>query len=144
MPCLWSLEKGVNDDIAVKTAQFIVDTAVLYNAGTIVFEYLDLRGKKRGSKRQRLHMWKAQRVQVIVTDKAHTLSMRISRINAWNTSRLAFDGSGRVLRGSESTKTNNNYSLCEFPTGKVYHCDLNASYNIGARYFTSCLLEALL
>ena len=88
-------------------------------------------------------MWKAQRVQVIVTDKAHTLSMRISRINAWNTSRLAFDGSGRVLRGSESTKTNNNYSLCEFPTGKVYHCDLNASYNIGARYFIREILKSL-
>ena len=29
MPRLWSLAKGVNDDIAVKTAQFIVDTAVL-------------------------------------------------------------------------------------------------------------------
>ena len=143
MPRLWSLAKNVNDDIAVKTAQFIVDAAVLYNADTIVFEHLDLRGKKRGSKRQRLHLWKAQRVQAIVTDKAHALSMRVSRINAWNTSRLAYDGSGRVLRGSESTKTNGCYSLCEFPTGKVYNCDLNASYNIGARYFIREILKSL-
>ena len=61
-----------------------------------------------------------------------------------NTSRLAFDGSGRVLRGSESTKIeDNNYSLCEFTTGKVYHCDLNATYNIGARYFIRELLKTV-
>lgn len=140
---LWKFADGVNDDIAVKTAQFIIDTAVLYNADTIVFEHLDLKGKKRGSKKQRLHLWKAKRVQTVVTDKAHALSMRISRINAWNTSRLAFDGSGRILRGRESAKTNGNYSLCEFQTGKVYNCDLNASYNIGSRYFVREILKSL-
>ncbi|MCH4031337.1 MAG: transposase [Lachnospiraceae bacterium] len=140
---LWKFADGVNDDIAVKTAQFIIDTAVLYNADTIVFEHLDLNGKKHGSKRQRLHLWKAKRVQSVVTDKAHMLSMRISRINAWNTSRLAFDGSGRILRGRESAKTNGNYSLCEFSTGKVYNCDLNASYNIGSRYFVREILKSL-
>ena len=143
MPRLWALADGVNDDIAVKTAQFIIDTAVLYNADTIVFEHLDLNGKKHGSKRQRLHLWKAKRVQAVVTEKAHALSMRISRINAWNTSRLAFDGSGEVLRGDESKKTNKNYSLCEFTTGKAYNCDLNASYNIGARYFIREIIKSL-
>lgn len=68
-------------------------------------------------------------------------SMRIARICAWNTSRLAYDGSGRVRRGRESDKTMNHYSLCEFTTGKLYHCDLNASYNIGARYFIRELLK---
>ena len=140
---LWKLADGVNDDIAVKTAQFIIDTAVMYSADTIVFEHLDLNGRKRGSKRQRLHLWKAKRVQAVVTDKAHALSMRISRINAWGTSRLAFDGSGRILRGSKSSKTNGNYSLCEFQTGKVYNCDLNASYNIGSRYFVREILKSL-
>ena len=48
------------------------------------------------------------------------------------TSRLAYDGSGKVLRGKESDRTTDNYSICEFSTGKIYHCDLNASYNIGA------------
>ena len=110
---------------------------------TIVFEHLDLSGRKRGSKRQRLHLWKARRVQAVVSDKAHALSMRISRINAWGTSRLAFDGSGRILRGRESSKTNGNYSLCEFQTGKVYNCDLNASYNIGSRYFVREILKSL-
>ena len=132
---LWRLARGVNDDIAVKTAKFIVDTAVEYKADTIVFEHLDLNGRKRGSKKMRLHMWKARYVQSMVTDKAHRLGMRISRVNAWGTSRLAFDGSGKVLRGKESSKTKGNYSLCEFSTGKIYNCDLNATYNIGARYF---------
>jgi len=31
-PRLWARAKGINDDIAVKTAGFIIDTAVLYNA----------------------------------------------------------------------------------------------------------------
>ena len=132
---LWRLARGVNDDIAVKTAKFIVDTAVEYKADTIVFEHLDLNGRKQGSKKMRLHMWKARYVQSMVTDKAHRLGMRISRVNAWGTSRLAFDGSGKVLRGKESSKAKGNYSLCEFSTGKIYNCDLNATYNIGARYF---------
>lgn len=142
-PVLWKLADGVNDDIAVKTAQFIIDTAVLYHADVIVMEHLDLNGRKRGSKKQKLHLWKARRVQSIVTDRAHFLGMRVSHICARGTSRLAFDGSGRVLRGRESEKTNSNYSLCEFPTGKVYNCDLNASYNIGARYFVREIVKSL-
>ena len=143
MPRLWAKARGINDDIARKTAQFIVDTAVLYNADVIVFEHLDLNGRKRGSKKQRLHLWKAQRVQSVVTDKAHRLGMRISRINAWGTSRLAYDGSGRVLRGKESDKTGSSYSICEFQSGKIYNCDLNAAYNIGARYFIREILKSL-
>ena len=69
--------------------------------------------------------------------------MRISRICAWGTSRLAFDGSGRVLRGRDSAKTNGSYSVCEFSTGKVYNCDLNAAYNIGARYFVREITKSL-
>lgn len=101
------------------------------------------KGRKRGSKKQRLHLWKARRVQSIVTDQAHRLGMCVSHVNAWNTSRLAFDGSGRVLRGRQSEKTGGSYSVCEFQNGKVYNCDLNASYNIGARYFIRTLLKSL-
>lgn len=46
--------RGINDDIAVKTAQFIMGTAAAYGANTIVFEHLDLNGKKHGSKKQKL------------------------------------------------------------------------------------------
>ena len=37
----------------------------------------------------------------------------------------------------------NNYSICVFPNGKTYHCDLNASYNIGARYYIREILKSL-
>ena len=63
-------------------------------------------------------------------------------INAWNTSGLAYEGSGPVKRGRESEKTNGCYFLCEFSTGKVYHADLNASYNIGARYYIREILKS--
>ncbi len=142
-PRLWAYANGINDDIAVKTARFIVRTAVRYNAAVIVMEHLDTAGRKRGSKKQRLHFWKCQYVQAMVTQKAHRNGIRISRVCAWNTSRLAYDGSGRVKRGNESECTNGNYSMCEFSTGKIYHCDLNASYNIGARYFVRELTKSL-
>ena len=98
-PKLWALAKGINDDIAVKTAKFIIDVAVLYNADCIVFEYLDLGKRKRGSKKQRLALWKARYVQSMVEHKAHVNGIHFSHINAWGTSKLAFDGSGPVLRG---------------------------------------------
>ena len=142
-PRLWAKAKGINDQISVRTAQFIVDTAILYSAFTIVFEHLDTKGKKKGSKskRQRIQHWRAQYVQSVVADKAHRLGVRISRVNAWNTSRLAFDGSGEVIRGKEAGfKTN---AMCKFRNGKTYNCDLNASYNIGARYFIREILKSL-
>ena len=104
-------------------------------------EYLDLAGKKRGSKKQRLHLWRAKYVQTMVTDKAHRNMIRTARVCAWNTSRLAFDGSGRVMRGKEADLPS--YSLCRFQTGKQYNCDLNASYNIGSRYYIRELLKTL-
>lgn len=142
-PRLWGYADNINRHIAELTARFIADLAMEYNADCVVFEALEIGGKKRGSKKQRLALWRARAVQSIVTDKVHRFGCRVSRICAWNTSRLAFDGSGRVLRGSESERTCNNYSLCEFTTGKLYHCDLNASYNIGARYFIRELLKSV-
>lgn len=50
-PRLWAQAKGINDDIAVKTAQFIADTAVKYDVDCIVMERLDLTGKKRGKQK---------------------------------------------------------------------------------------------
>lgn len=140
-PRLWARVKGINDDIAVKTAGFIIDTAVLYNADTIVFEHLDRKEKKRGSGKQKLHLWRSQYVQSMVEQKAHRLGMHVSRICAWGTSRLAFDGSGRVLRGREADL--GSYSVCQFQTGKIYNCDLNASYNIGARYYIREILKSV-
>ena len=140
-PRLWAKAKGINHDIATKTAGFIMDVAVLYNADTIVFEHLDRKGKLKGSKKQRLHMWRCKEVQAIVTNKAHRLGMHVSHICAWGTSKLAYDGSGFVARGREGGF--NTYELCKFTNGKVYNCDLSASYNIGARYFIRELLKSV-
>ena len=141
MPRLWARVNGINDHIATKTAAFIMDVAVLYHADVIVFEHLDTSGKKSGSKKQKLHLWKSQYVQSMVTDKAHRLGMRVSRICAWGTSKFAFDGSGVTLRGKDANLSS--YSVCRFQNGKVYNCDLNAAYNIGARYYIREILKSL-
>ena len=139
-PRLWAKAKGNNDDIAVETANFIMNVAVMYNASTIVFEHLELTGKKHGSKKQKLHMWKAQYVQSMVENKAHRLKMHVSHICAWGTSKLAYDGSGTVLRGKDADMPT--YSLCKFQNGKIYNCDLNASYNIASRYYIREILKS--
>ena len=92
-----------------------------------------MKGKLRGRSKQKLHLWKKNTIQRIVEHKAHQNSIRISRVCAWGTSRLSFDGSGKVLRGKDADLPT--YELCRFSNGKVYNCDLSASYNIGARYF---------
>lgn len=145
MPNLWARANGINEDITQKTVRFIIDTAAACKTDVIVFEHLDLKGKKYGAKKQRLHLWKAQRVQALVTDKAHRLGMHISHVNARGTSGYAFDGSGKVQRGAylQNGEEKYNYSICVFRTGKTYNCDLNASYNIGARYFIRNITESL-
>ena len=74
--------------------------------------------------------------------KAHRYGLRIARVNARNTSRLAFDGSGFVKRGWQISKETS-YSIIQFASGKFYNADLNASYNIGARYFIRHLLKTV-
>ena len=67
--------------------------------------------------------------------------MRIRRICAWGTSKFAYDDSGMVLRGKDADLAT--YSVCKFTNGKIYNCDLSASYNIGARYFIREILKSL-
>lgn len=126
--------KHANELLAVNTAREIIKTAVLYDVDCIVFEHLDLKGRGSHERmKERLHLWCANNIQDRVELQAHRNGMRISRICAWGTSRLAFDGSGWVQRGVKAGL--DSYSVCKFRTGKIYNCDLNASYNIGARYF---------
>ena len=125
-----------NEALSIATAKSINDIAVLYNVDCIAFEHLDKSGKtKGGSKRARIHYWRANDVQRRVETMAHRAGMRISRICAWGTSKLAFDGSGKVIRSSA------NYSICAFPSGKQYNCDISASLNIGARFFLRLYAE---
>ena len=100
-----------------------------------MFEYLEMQGKLSGKKKQKLHLWRKRDIQKLCEHQAHRNGIRVSRVSAQNTSRLACDGSGAVERNPE------NHSLCTFRTGKQYNCDLSASYNIGARYFIRELLK---
>ena len=69
------------------------------------------------------------------------LGIRVSYICAKYTSQLAFDGSGKVVRGKKAGFKND--KLCRFTDGRVYNCDLSASKNIGARYFIRVLLKSI-
>ncbi len=133
----WGYAKRLNAEHARKIAGAIVEYAAANNADVIVFERLAMHGKIRGSKKQRLAMWRKNDIQDIATLRAHRCGIRISRICAWDTSSLAFDGSGRLSRGEH------NHALATFANGKRYNCDLSASYNIGARYFIRELLKPL-
>ena len=133
----WAYTKRLNTELGKKTAGAIVRYAEENHADVIVFEYLEMRGKISGKKKQKLHLWRKRDIQKCCEHQAHRKGMRVSRICAWNTSRLAYDGSGAVTRDWK------NHSLCTFQTGKRYNCDLSASYNIGARYFIRELLKPL-
>jgi len=133
----WAYTKRLNTELGKKTAGAIVRYAEENHADVIVFEYLEMQGKISGKKKQKLHLWRKRDIQRRCEHQAHRKEMRITRICAWNTSRLAYDGSGAVTRDRE------NHSLCTFQTGKRYNCDLSASYNIGARYFIRELLKPL-
>jgi len=54
----WSKAMRVSDNLAAKIAQEIADTACYYAVNVIVFEYLDMKGKIKGRKKQKLHLWR--------------------------------------------------------------------------------------
>ena len=133
----WSYTRRLNIELSRKIAGAVVKYAWENHVDVIIFEYLEMNGRISGSKKQKLHLWRKRDIQKRCEYQAHRKGMRISRICAWNTSRLAYDGSGTVLRDRK------NHSLCIFQTGKRYNCDLSASYNIRARYFIRELLKPL-
>ena len=132
-PSYWNRISGLRKFVLIDTVTQIVRFAKEHNSDVIVFEYL---GKMKvpkgmfGAKRLRfkLHHWDKVGIQNKVMQMAHYEGVRVSRINPRNTSKLAFDGSGEVTRSKRK-------DLAVFSTGKEYHADLNASYNIAARYF---------
>ena len=130
-PNIWRKINNLITAIAIQTANDIVDFAKKNNAKVIVFEHLHFK-KKKGDKKKKLRSkrqyWTKSRIQEMVKSKAHSMGIRFSRVNARNTSALAFDGSGYVRRNTKG-------DIATFTTGKIYHADLNASYNIAARYF---------
>ena len=136
---LWRSVAGISQDIADKTVKAILDFGNEHGVDVFVLEYLDFKGKNIV---KRAHFWRYKRIYKVLAQKAHQYGLRIARVNARYTSRLAFDGSGWSKRGREIAPETP-YALMEFPTGKTYNADLNASYNIGARYFIRHLLKTV-
>lgn len=133
---LWAKINGLNTQIVNDTVNQITKFAKENKANVLVFEYLNFNSKNKGYKLKnknniatKLNLWCHKRIIKKSKEKAHSIGIRFRRVCPKNTSALAYDGSGYVKRNKE------NHSLCTFTTGKQYNCDLNASYNIGARYF---------
>jgi putative transposase len=59
--------------------------------------------------------------------------VEVELVDPRGTSSWAYDGSGKVKRSQT------NYADAVFATGKRYSADLNAAYNIGARYWAYTL-----
>lgn len=129
----WNKINNLKEEITNKTINEIIKFSLKYNADTIVFEYLDnfnkIKGRRNKKNRLRFVLWNKIKLQKKLEHKAHSNGIRVSRVNSRNTSALAFDGSGELKRCKK------NYSNCTFSTGKKYNSDLNASYNIGSRYY---------
>ena len=128
---------GVKGNYVRQLAHWIVQNAREQKVYGIVMEYLGPM-KGRGRKKDRIHHWCKKRIFDFVNGLALRYGIRVFRVNPRNTSALAFDGSGPVSRNEK------NFSLCTFANGKQYHCDLNASYNIGARYFLRAYQKTML
>ena len=107
----WAYAKRLNIELGRKIAGAVTKYAKENHADIIVFEYLETKGKISGKKKQKLHLWRKRDIQKRCEHQAHRNRMRISRICAWNTSRLAYDGTGTVIRDP------GNHSLCVFQTG---------------------------
>lgn len=136
---LWRKAAGISRDIADKTARAIFEFGKEHGVDIFVLEHLDFKGKQAV---KRAHFWRYKRIYKVLAQKAHQYGLRIARVNARYTSRLAFDGSGWSKRGREIAP-NTSYSTLQFATGKFYNADLNASYNIGARFFIRHLLKTV-
>ena len=95
---LWRSVAGISQDIADKTVKAILDFGNEHGVDVFVLEYLDFNGKNAV---KRAHFWRYKRIYKVLAQRAHQYGLRIARVNARNTSRLAFDGSGWSKRGRE-------------------------------------------
>lgn len=130
---LYRKAANINEDMAQKSAREIVDFALAEGADVIALE--DLKhfrprgGRRRSGLRQRFHGWLHRRLADLIEAKFAEVGGRTVYVYPRGTSIWAFDGSGRVKRDKA------NAALATFASGKRYNADLNASYNIAARYW---------
>ena len=140
-PNYWRKINNLQNYIIQNTVDNIVEFALKNNATHIVFEYL---GKMKLPKnfygarrlREKLKYWAKCKIQDKTILKARSFEIRYSKVLANGTSMYAFDGSGKLQRNSKK-------DISTFTNKKKYHSDLNASYNIGARYFLREILKPL-
>lgn len=129
---------SINENIVNHTVNQIIKICLSYGVDVIVFENLRHKFKRaKRSFRARLHRWRKIAIYNKAYEMAHRNGIRVSTVNPNGTSKYAYDGSGEVERD------NDNYSICKFVSGKVYNCDLSASYNIAARYYIRETLKPL-
>lgn len=133
---IWTKIEGAKENHAKQLASRIAKLASAQHVDVVVFENLG-NMKPHGTKKERIHHWCKKTMQKLIFGMLHRNGIRYALVNPKNTSHLAFDGSGAVVRDKE------NYSLCTFSNGKHYNCDLNASYNIGARYYIREFFKSL-
>ncbi|WP_283241861.1 IS200/IS605 family accessory protein TnpB-related protein [Halomonas sp. PGE1] len=121
----------------------LVNLALEHDCQAVVVENLKgwrpKGGRKRTPMKARFHRWFHRQLVTRLDSKAVEAGLRFVAVYARGTSSQAFDGSGPVKRDSK------NYSRCTFSSGKRYHADLNAAYNIAARghvYYQGCRRKA--
>lgn len=123
--------KHLADNAAHQISRQLVDLARAHDCQAVVAENLKgwrpKAGGKRTSMKARFHRWFHRMLVDRVQSKAREMGLRTALIHARGTSSQAFDGSGAVKRDAR------NHGLCTFASGKRYHADLNAAYNIAAR-----------
>lgn len=123
--------RNINQQIGHIVSKRITQIAQTERADAIVFE--DLKGwkpkggKKRSNLKQRFHGWLKSLIVDLTQQKWAELGGKTITVIAAYTSKLAYDGSGRLKRDDK------NYASSTFSNGKRYNCDLNGSYNIAAR-----------
>jgi putative transposase len=119
------------DNEAHQISRRLVNLALEHDCQAVVAEDLvgwrPKAGRKRTPMKARFHRWFHRQVVRRVESKAVEAGLRCVLVYPRGTSNQAFDGSGPVKRGRTY------YSLCTFASGKRYHADLNAAYNIAAR-----------
>lgn len=134
--CRHKYQKGMNRnrDISCKMAKELVEFAVVHKCTVLVFEHLKhFRPKAGGRLKQRFHGWMHRALVERVKSIAELKGLRVQFIHPAGTSKYAYDGSGEVKRDKK------NRALATFANGKQYNADLNACYNIGARWHAKVL-----
>lgn len=123
--------RQLSNNQAHQISRQLVNTALAHGCQAVIVEHLKgwrpKAGRRGSTMKQRFHRWFHRKLVACIESKATEAGLLTQAVYPRGTSSRAFDGSGPVRRDAS------NASLCTFTTGKRYHTDLNAAYNIAAR-----------